>query len=97
VFRGALYNAVLAHTVHKDRAWQQHVLPFVIVSIVFAGIHLLAGFESAAAIVQVVLLSLFITGLRSLSGSTIAGVAAHTTWNLVAAFGLSLASILGQV
>lgn len=97
VFRGALYNAVLAHTVHRVGFWRQHALPFLIVSVLFAGVHLLAGFESVASIVQIVLLSAFITSLRSITGSTIPGVAAHTTWNLVAALGLTLTSILGPV
>lgn len=96
VFRGALYNLLLAFSHKRLPTWQQHILPFAVAGTSFAAIHLLAGFESLAAIVQVTLLSIYISLLRAITGSVKASLVAHMTWNLLAAFSLIALSIYGD-
>lgn len=102
VFRGALYNALLGPDRHSvadgDEArdvgrWRRHAVPFVITTLAFASVHLLAGFETVAAIIQIMLLSLFLTLLRSVTGSVKPSVAAHLLWNLIAGVGLIITNM----
>ena len=59
IFRGALYNALLRARRADSRRWERHLLPFTITCAAFASIHLLAGFETPGAIVQIFLLSVY--------------------------------------
>ncbi len=97
IFRGALYNALLAHAPANTPAWRQHLVPFTIVALTFAAIHLLAGFETGAALLQIALLSMFLTALRTITGSVKASIVAHLAWNLLAAVGMILANTLGML
>jgi membrane protease YdiL (CAAX protease family) len=84
VFRGALYNAVLPRSTDPndpEAGWQRHIVPFVVTSIAFGLVHLAAGFEKTGSIVQIMLLSMYLTGLRSYTGSMKASVIGHMTWN----------------
>jgi len=92
VFRGALYNALLAIVSKERPAWLRHVLPFVVSGALFAGAHLLTGFVNPGSIVSIILLSAFLTGLRALTGSLWPGLVAHIVWNGVAAIGAILMS-----
>lgn len=67
-------------------------MPFVIVSLLFGGAHLLAGFATLAAIVQIVLLSAYLTALRAVSGSVRPSLVAHMVWNMAGAVALILAN-----
>ncbi len=102
VFRGALYNALLRPERLRAtpdgepggvRRWQRHVVPFIITTLAFASVHLLAGFETVAAIIQIMLLSMFLTLLRSVTGSVKSSVAAHLLWNLIAGVGLIVSNM----
>lgn len=92
LFRGALYNALLrpGSTEHPD--WRRHILPVALTTLGFAVIHLAAGFETAAAIIQIVLLSVYLSMLRAVTGSVQASVIAHAVWNALAAVGLLIST-----
>jgi membrane protease YdiL (CAAX protease family) len=90
VFRGAIYNAFLSIVPQDRPAWLRHSLPFVASSILFAAGHLLAGFDTPGAIVGILLLSFFLTGLRTATGSVQPGFVAHVVWNGIAAVGAAL-------
>jgi membrane protease YdiL (CAAX protease family) len=99
IFRGALYKALLppgAEDSDKDvtQSWRDHLLPFLVTGIVFAALHLTAGFESAASIVMVTLLSLMLSGFRAVTGSVQASIAGHMAWNFIAAVGLVLVNLV---
>ncbi|MGF1507825.1 MAG: lysostaphin resistance A-like protein [Anaerolineae bacterium] len=96
VFRGALYNALLpeAHDLSAAQLdWKAHRLPFLISMVAFVALHLIAGFGTASAILQIVILSTFLSGLRTITGSVWAPVIAHLCWNALAAVGLLATSI----
>lgn len=93
IFRGALYNALLPRG-GEAGGWRSHALPFAVSTILFAGVHLLAGFETAAAIVQVIILSAYLTSLRTFTGSVKASVAGHLVWNFIAAVGLLVTTLI---
>jgi membrane protease YdiL (CAAX protease family) len=90
VFRGALYNALLRSPREGEPRWRRHVVPFVVVSLLFGGAHLLAGFATFAAIVQIVILSTYLTALRAVSGSVRPSLIAHMVWNMAGAVALIL-------
>lgn len=92
IFRGALYNALLSAGREGAPKWHRHVLPLVVTSVVFATVHLLAGFETIAAIAQIAILSFYLGGLRAVTGSVKASLAAHVTWNTVSALALIVAT-----
>ncbi len=93
IFRGALYNALLARR-HTDMpAWQRHLLPIAVTSLLFAATHLIAGFETTAAIIQITLLSLYLTLLRTLTGSVQASIMGHLTWNFISALALVMINL----
>jgi membrane protease YdiL (CAAX protease family) len=83
LFRGVLYASLL------ERGG--HALAIVVTAVFFAAIHLLAGASAVGPIVQLLLLALYLGGLRAFTGSLWAPLAAHATWNLVA----SLAYLIG--
>jgi membrane protease YdiL (CAAX protease family) len=88
VFRGALYSALLPKSLdpgNPEAGWQRHIVPFIVTSIAFGAVHLAAGFEKPGSIVQIMLLSMYITGLRSYTGSMKASVIGHMTWNSLGA------------
>ncbi|MBN1313098.1 MAG: CPBP family intramembrane metalloprotease [Anaerolineae bacterium] len=89
IFRGALYNALLPSKREAVPEWQRQALPLIVTSILFAAVHLLAGFETPAAIVQVTILSFYLGGIRAVTGSVKSSVAGHVTWNLVSALALA--------
>lgn len=89
-FRGALYNALLGDADRQATKKRPHLLPFLITSIAFAAVHLLAGFDTIGALVQVFLLSLYITFLRWRTGSVLPSIVAHATWNFITALLLAL-------
>jgi membrane protease YdiL (CAAX protease family) len=76
LFRGVLYASLL------ERGG--HALAIVVTAVTFAAIHLLAGASAVGPIVQLLLLALYLGGLRAFTGSLWAPLAAHATWNLVA-------------
>lgn len=88
VFRGALYNLLLPQSDAKPLPIKAHIVPFLVVTLVFGLAHLLAGFENIGSIVQVVILSAFLTTLRTVSGSVKPSILAHALWNGAAAFGM---------
>lgn len=94
MFRGALYNLLLPSKKEGMTEWQRQALPFIVTGLLFASIHLLAGFETPGALVQVAILSFYLSGLRAVTGSVKSSVAGHVTWNLVSA--LVLATSLNQ-
>jgi membrane protease YdiL (CAAX protease family) len=93
IFRGALYSAILPREVPDREDWQRQILPFALTTLLFAAVHLLSGFQTWAAILQIALLSAFLTGLRMLTGSVKPGLLAHLLWNLTAAIGLIASTI----
>jgi membrane protease YdiL (CAAX protease family) len=95
IFRGALYNALLRPAAPGLTGRRRHAAAFVVTSLAFASVHLLAGFETPASILQIVLLSAYLTALRTYTGSVTPSIVAHTVWNLAAAVGLTLANTLG--
>lgn len=95
IFRGALYNALLGKPREGLPAWRRHVAPFLAASISFALLHLLAGFGTAASLVMILLLSFYLTALRTVTGSVLPSITAHLVWNLAAALALTLANITG--
>ncbi len=88
LFRGALYNLMLPGSDDAPLSLKAHILPFTVVTLSFGLIHLLAGFEHIGSIVQVILLSAFLTTLRTVSGSVKPSMLAHALWNGAAAFGM---------
>jgi membrane protease YdiL (CAAX protease family) len=76
LFRGVLYASLL------ERGG--HALAIIVTAVAFAAIHLLAGASTIGPIVQLLLLALYLGGLRAFTGSLWAPLAAHATWNLVA-------------
>jgi membrane protease YdiL (CAAX protease family) len=94
IFRGALYNALLRSARPGEPRWKRHAIPFAAVTLLFAGVHLLAGFETIAALIQILLLSAFLTALRSWSGSVKASLVAHLVWNLTAAVLMTLVNFI---
>lgn len=95
IFRGALYNALLRPARAGVSAIQRHALPFAVSSVLFGAVHILAGFVTVGAIVQVMLLSFYLTGLRAVSGSVKASVVGHVSWNAVAALALIVVNQTG--
>lgn len=93
IFRGAIYSALLPPEAGQG-GWRRHVLPFVVTALLFAAVHLLAGFETAAAIIQILILSSFLTALRTVTGSVMPSMLAHLVWNFTAAMGLILSSVV---
>ena len=89
IFRGVLYNALLPSMREGVAEWQRQALPLAVTSVLFASVHLLAGFETLAAIVQVTILSFYLGGLRAITGSVKASVTGHVTWNLLSALVLA--------
>jgi membrane protease YdiL (CAAX protease family) len=89
IFRGALYNALLPRAREGRPEWLRQLLPLGVTSVLFAAVHLLAGFETAAAIVEVTILAFYLGGLRAVTGSVKASTAAHITWNLVSSLVLA--------
>jgi membrane protease YdiL (CAAX protease family) len=88
VFRGALYGAILPKSAdpnNPEAGWQRHIVPFLVTSIAFAAVHLAAGFERTGSIVQIMLLSMYLTWLRAFTGSMKSSVIAHMTWNSLGA------------
>jgi len=97
MFRGAFYNALFPSQTDLQasaNSWQRHIIPFVIVSISFALIHLLADFTRVGSIILIFALSFVLTGLRAYTGSTRASVIAHMAWNSLAAVALISQNIL---
>lgn len=92
IFRGALYTAALSE---KGSGWRQHIVPFIVTTLAFGAVHLLAGFEALGSIVLIFLLSAYLTTLRAVTGSVKASIVAHLVWNLTAAIGLVLGSQFG--
>jgi membrane protease YdiL (CAAX protease family) len=88
LFRGALYNALLKPGSPKNPGWRRHILPVTVTALSFAAVHLAAGFETAAAIIQIVLLSAYLSLLRAVTGSVQTNITAHAVWNALAALGL---------
>lgn len=97
VFRGALYNALLPANTRTENAsgWQRHILPFVVVSVAFTALHLLAGFEKLGSLVLLLGFSMYLTWLRAFTGSIKTSVVGHMAWNGVAALALILQNIPG--
>ncbi|HOA23913.1 MAG: CPBP family intramembrane glutamic endopeptidase [Aggregatilineales bacterium] len=93
IFRGAIYSALLPPEA-GEAGWRRHALPFVVTTLLFAAVHLLAGFETAAAIIQILILSSFLTALRTVTGSVMPSTLAHLVWNFTAAIGLILTSVV---
>lgn len=94
IFRGALYNTLLSPEKDGQPEWRRHTLPLIVTSVAFALVHLVAGFETIAAIVQITVLSFYLGGLRAVTGSVKASLAAHVTWNLVSAVAMIVATNL---
>jgi membrane protease YdiL (CAAX protease family) len=90
IFRGALYEAILP----KNGGWKRHIVPFVVTTVLFAGVHLLAGFQTVGSLVIIFLLSAYLTTLRTVTGSVQASVLGHLVWNATAAIGLLVASVV---
>ena len=97
IFRGALYNALLPPPRAGTPSWQRHIVPFVVSALVFGAVHLLAGFQTAAALIQIALLSLYLSALRALSGSVKTSIMGHLVWNLTAAIGLIVVNMTGTI
>lgn len=97
IFRGAVYGALVRRDDGTRTRWQRHRLAFIITALAFGLVHVPAGFTSAAAILAIVLLSVFLTLLRYLSGSVKPSVVAHTTWNLMSAIGMVVAANMPDV
>ncbi len=97
IFRGALYNALLPRPRAGTPGWQRHIVPFVVSALMFGAVHLLAGFQTAAALIQIALLSLYLSALRALSGSVKTSIVGHLVWNLTAAIGLIVANMVGTI
>lgn len=93
VFRGALYNALLPPPKAGIPAWRRHLLPLVVCSVMFAFVHLFAGFGTAASLVMILLLSFYLTALRAVSGSILPSIAGHMAWNLLAALAIMLVNV----
>ncbi len=93
VFRGALYNALLPPLGAGTPAWRRHLLPLVVSSVAFAFVHLFAGFGTAASLVMILLLSFYLTALRTISGSVLPSIAGHMVWNLSAALAIMLVNV----
>lgn len=89
MFRGVIYNTLLPSKRVGLPEWQRQMLPLVVTSLLFAAMHLLAGFETAASIIQVTILSFYLGGLRAITGSVKPSVAGHVTWNLIGALALA--------
>lgn len=85
IFRGALYNALLSSARAGVPFWRRHLAPFVVSSVAFALMHLLAGFSTAASLVMVLLLSFYLTALRTISASILPSIVGHMVWNLIGA------------
>jgi membrane protease YdiL (CAAX protease family) len=87
VFRGALYNAVLPddELTAAPPERRQHAPAIVVSMVAFAALHLVAGFSTITAILSIIILSVFLTVLRTLSDSVWPSVMAHMLWNAVAA------------
>lgn len=88
IFRGALYSAILPKTANPstpEAGWQRHIVPFIVTSIAFAAVHVALGFEKPGSIVLIMLMSMYLTGLRSYTGSMKASVICHMTWNSLGA------------
>jgi len=94
IFRGALYGALLSPAQEGVPEWRRQVLPLIVTSILFALVHLMAGFETIAALAQIAILSFYLGGLRAITGSVKSSLAAHITWNLVSAMAIIVATNL---
>lgn len=96
IFRGALYSALLPRADSVMPGWRRNLWPFIVTSAAFAAAHLLAGFEMVGAIIAVLLLSMYLSGLRALTGSVKASIVGHLVWNVLAALGIVLANLVGM-
>lgn len=84
IFRGALYNALLPRAQEGMTVVERglrHVMPFTITTLLFATMHVLSGFVAVGPIIQITMLSVFLGGLRALSGSVQTSVVGHVLWN----------------
>lgn len=88
VFRGALYYALLGSREKAETDWTHHILPFVVTSLAFAALHIVAGFERAGSLILILLFSMYLTGLRAFTGSLKASIVGHMVWNAVGAISL---------
>jgi membrane protease YdiL (CAAX protease family) len=93
LFRGALYNALLPRRREGVHPWQRHLVPLVVTSLLFAAVHLLAGFETAPSIILITLFSLYLGTLRAVTGSVQAPVLGHVIWNLAGSLALILTNL----
>ena len=75
--------------------WRRHIVPFVLTTVLFGAVHLLAGFQAMGSIVLIFLLSAYLTALRAVTGSVKTSIVAHLVWNLTAAVGLAISSFYG--
>jgi membrane protease YdiL (CAAX protease family) len=88
IFRGALFNALMPSGKGLT-SWQRNLAPVIITAMVFAVIHRFAGIDTLAGMVQITMLSFYLSGLRAVTGSVKASMVAHFTWNLLGALALS--------
>ncbi len=93
VFRGALYGALLGSEERAETDWTRHIVPFVVTSLAFAALHLMAGFERLGSIILILLFSIFLTGLRTYTGSLKSSVIGHMVWNTIGAISLIAANL----
>lgn len=88
IFRGALFNALLSF--REDLTpWQRNLAPVLVTGVLFAAIHRFTGVDTLAGMVQITILSFYLSGLRAVTGSVKASMLAHFTWNLLGALALS--------
>jgi membrane protease YdiL (CAAX protease family) len=87
IFRGALYNALLP-TRQGLTMLQRNIIPLVLTSAVFAGVHYYSGVDTLTGMIQISVLSLYLGVLRALTGSVKASIAAHVSWNMLASVAL---------
>jgi membrane protease YdiL (CAAX protease family) len=93
LFRGTLYNALLPRRREGVSPWQRHLVPLVVTSLLFAAVHLLAGFETVPSIILITLFSLYLGALRAVTGSVQAPVVGHMIWNLAGSLALILTNL----
>lgn len=89
IFRGALYQALLPRRAGISD-FARHALPVAVTTVLFAAIHLLAGFQNAPEIAEIALLALYLGLLRAITGSVQASVVGHVVWNLLGSAALVL-------
>ena len=92
IFRGALFNALTSYR-EGLTFWQRYWLPVTVTAVVFAVIHRFAGVDTLAGMIEITILSFYLSGLRAATGSVRASMVAHFTWNLLGAMALSATSL----